>query len=140
MSSMLDDLFASNKTAEEDGIWVSVTPTFKLKIRSYQSKAVSDLRDKLVKPYQHMLRQGLKIPTEQSEEIGLQVIAGAVLVGWEGLVGKDAEGKEFDVPYSADTAYAEIKRLTKLADFIISIATDASFFRDDDLKSDGAKN
>lgn len=149
MLTELDDLFASDKTSEEDGVWVDVTPKIKFKIRAYSAKAVGDLREKLTKPFQTMIRAGVKIPDDQNEEIGLQVIAGAVLADWKGITAKqpgepDADGAptqvEVAVPYSADVAYDYLKRLTKLANFIIGISTDGQFFKADQLREEGAGN
>ncbi|UTU07838.1 pre-tape measure chaperone protein [Caulobacter phage C1] len=140
MSTVLDDLFATNTTAEEDGVWVDVTATLKLKVRAYSAKVVGDLRDKLTKPYQMLLRQNLKIPDEQNEDIALKVIAGGVLADWKGLTAKNQDGVEVDVPFTAETAYDYLKRLPKLANFIVGVATDSTFFKDEELREDGAKN
>lgn len=131
----LDNLFASNEDAEENGVWVDVTPTIKLKIRSFSAKAVNDLREKLTKPFRSMIRAGTPIPEEQDREIGRKVIAGAVIADWKGI--KDADGAE--VPYSAEEALATLTRLPKMVNFVIGISTDAQFYKDD-LQEDGAKN
>ena len=75
----LDDLFASNEAAEEEGVWVDVSPTIKLKIRAYSADAVNNLREKLIKPFRTMIRAGGSIPEEQDKEIGRKVLAGAVI-------------------------------------------------------------
>lgn len=144
MTTAFDELFQTNVQAEEDGIWVDVPGGVKMKIRAYTAKAVGDLREKLTKPHQTILRQGFKIPDAESEEIGLQVIAGAVIAGWEGLTAttKNEDGTEtkVPVPYTPATAYEYLKRLPKLANFVIGVATDSTFFKDAELKEDGAKN
>ena len=134
-ASELDDLFSSNADAEENGVWIDVTQTIKMKIRAYSAKAVSDLREQLTKPFQTMLRAGVKIPDEQDKEIGRKVIAGAVIADWKGIT--DAEGVE--VPYSSSEALATLTRLPKMLNFVIGISTDAQFYKDA-LQEDGAKN
>lgn len=135
MSNELDDLFSSNAEAEENGVWVDVTPTIKLKVRAYSSDAVVALREKLTKPFRAMLRAGGQLPDEQDKEIGRKVIAGAVIADWKGI--KDAEGAE--VPYSADEAFKTLTRLPKMLNFVISISTDAAFYKEQ-LEEDATKN
>ncbi|AXQ69741.1 tail assembly chaperone [Caulobacter phage CcrSC] len=137
---MLDDLFATDTSAEEDGVWVDVTPTLKFKIRAYSAKVVGDLREKLIKPFQSMIRAGVPIPNDQNEDIALKVIAGAVLADWQGLTAKGEDGKDVEVPYSAATALEYLKRLPKLANFVVGIATDTAFYKAEELREDGAKN
>lgn len=131
----LDDLFASNEAAEEEGVWVDVSPTIKLKIRAYSADAVNNLREKLIKPFRTMIRAGGSIPEEQDKEIGRKVLAGAVIADWKGI--KDAEGA--DVPYSAEEAYKVLSRLPKMVNFVIGISTDASMYKDE-IEGDGVKN
>ena len=131
----LDELFASNEDTEENGVWVDVTPTIKLKIRAFSAKAVADLRETLTKPFATMIRAGVKIPEEQDKEIGRKVIAGAVIADWKGIT--DTDGNE--VPYSAAEALATLTRLPKMVNFVIGISTDAQFYKDQ-LQEDGAKN
>ncbi len=149
MNSLLDDLFATDKTIEEDGLWVDISPTpngpkekLRFKVRAYSAKAVGDLREKLAKPYQTMVRAGAKIPDEQNEEIGLRVIAGAVLASWDGLPSteKTDDGKFTEVPYHPETAYDYLKRLPKMANVIIQISTDGALFKADAAREDGAGN
>ncbi len=138
MSDDTFDLFAafsSNKTTEADGAWLDLTPKTGVKIRAFRAKPVSDLRDKLTQKYTQMLRVGMKIPDEQAEEIGLQVLAQAVIVDWKGI--KNAEGVE--VPYSAEEAYAILKALPDFASVVIAFSSDTQNFRDE-VREDGAKN
>jgi hypothetical protein len=64
---------------------VGLHPVTDFKVRAFNAKAVTDLREKLMKPFQTMLRAGLPIPDEKNEEIGLRVVTGAVLVDWKGV-------------------------------------------------------
>ena len=151
MTNELDDIFATDKNAEEDGVWVELTPTIKLKIRAYGAKVVTDLRDKLMKPYTLLQRSGQKIPDATSERISLEVIAGAVIVDWTmpGAPQTDADGNpvlDADgnpvvtmLPYTPAAAYDTLKRLPRMANFVIGISTDAQFYKNE-VTEDGAKN
>ena len=135
MANELDDLFSTNESAEENGVWVDVSPKIKMKIRAFSAKAVTDLREQLTKPFRAMLRAGAEIPEAQDKEIGRKVIAGAVIADWKGFT--DAEGVE--VRYSAEEAFAALTRLPKMANFVIGISTDNAFYKEA-LEDDGAKN
>jgi hypothetical protein len=96
---------------------------------------VSDLRDSLMKPFQQLVRVGAKIPDEKNEEIGLKVLAGAVIADWRDV--KNADGEI--VPYSADEAFAILKGLPKLASFVIQYSLEGQNYRDE-VREESAGN
>lgn len=131
----LFDMFASNKESEEAGRWVELGSGTSFKIRAFGAKAVSDLKDELSKPYAQLVRAGQKIPEDKNEEIGLKVLAGSIIADWKNV--KNAAGEV--VPYSKDEAYAILKALPKLANFIISFSLEGQNYRDE-AKEEGAGN
>lgn len=122
----LFELFNTNRESEEDGVWVDLNAKTGFKIRAFNAKAVSDLREKLMKPYQTMVRAGLSIPDEKNEEIGLKVISGAVLADWKGVT---IDGVE--IAFTSDAAFTLLKKLPKLANFIASNAMESQNFREE---------
>ena len=88
---------------------------------------MSDLRDSLTKPYAQLLRVGSKIPDDKNEEIGLRVLAGAVIADWKNVQNEAGEV----VPYSAEEAYAILKALPKMANFVIQFSLEAQNYRDE---------
>jgi hypothetical protein len=137
MSNALDifDLFSSNKDSEESGRWLNLTEATGFKIRAFGSKAVTDLRDNLMKPYTALLKAGATIPDEKNEEIGLRVLAGAILADWKGVQNADGE----IVTYSAEEAYAILKALPKLASAIIQFSLEGQNFKDE-VREESAGN
>jgi hypothetical protein len=131
----LFDLFASNKESEEDGVWIELGGGTSFKVRAFGAKAVSDLRDALMKPFTQLLRVGSKIPDDKNEEIGLKVLSGAVIADWKNV--KNAAGDL--IPYTTDEAYAILKALPKLANFIIQFSLENQNFRDE-TKEEGLGN
>ena len=132
----LFDLFKSNsKSAEENGTWMELNADTGFKIRALHSKIVTDKREELMKPFQMMIRSGAKLPDEKNEEIGLRVIASAVLADWKGI--KNADKKL--VKYSEDEAYAILKALPKMASAILNWSTESANYQDE-LVEDNAKN
>lgn len=137
MSEALDlfDLFSSDKEGEEGGKWLDLNETTGFKIRAFGAKAVNDMRETLMKPYTALLKAGAKIPDEKNEEIGLKVLAGAILSNWKGV--KNAAGDE--VPYTIDEAFAILKALPKLAATIISFSLEGQNFKDE-VREESAGN
>lgn len=130
----LFDLFDTNRDSEESGVWIDLNGVTKFKVRAFNAKAVVDLRDNLMKPYQTMIRAGLEIPEDKNEEIGLRVIAGGVIADWAGV---EIDGDE--ILYSSDAAYTLLKKLPKLANFIAQSAMNTQNFRDE-AREESAKN
>lgn len=137
----LFDIFASDKESEEEGRWVELGQGTALKIRAFGAKAVVDLRENLMKPYAQLIRVGGKIPEDKNEEIGLKVLAGAVISDWKNVRGVDDAGKPTSetVPYSADEAYRIMKALPKFASFVIQYSLEGQNFRDES-RDTGAGN
>jgi hypothetical protein len=130
----LFELFDTNRESEESGVWIDLNGTTKFKVRAFNAKAVVDLRDALMKPYQTMVRAGLEIPEAKNEEIGIKVIAGGVIADWTGV---EIGGE--DVLYDPEAAYTLLKKLPKLANFIAQSAMNTQNFRDE-AREAGAKN
>lgn len=131
----LFELFSSDKESEEDGRWVEIGSGTAFKIRAFGAKAVSDLRDTLMKPYQQLIRAGVKVPEDKNEEIGLKVLAGAVIADWKNV--KNVTGEV--VPYTSDEAYSILKALPKLASFVIQFSLEGQNFRDE-VREEGTGN
>ncbi|UTC28378.1 hypothetical protein GURKE_03520 [Brevundimonas phage vB_BpoS-Gurke] len=131
----LFELFSSNRESEEEGRWIELGEGTAFKLRAFGAKAVVDLRDSLMKPYQQMIRVGGKMADDKNEEIGLRVLAGGVIADWRNV--KNADNAI--VPYSADEAYAILKALPKLASFIVQFSLESQNYRDE-AREDGAGN
>lgn len=129
------DMFSTNKGLEEEGQWIELDADVAIKIRAMGSKAVSECREALVKPYAMLIRAGQKIPDDKNEEIGFRVIAEAVIADWRGIT--NAEGVV--VPYSADEAFAIVKALPNFAGFVAGFSAEAQNYKDK-LHGDSAKN
>lgn len=126
----LFDLFDTNRESEESGVWIDLNGVTKFKVRAFNAKAVVDLRDNLMKPYQTLIRAGLEIPEAKNEEIGLKVLAGGIIADWSGVeIGGEA------VAYSADAAFAILTKLPRLANFIAQSAMNTKNFRDEALEA-----
>lgn len=140
----LTGLFSTDRESEEEGIWVDVDKLpdgtlTRLKIRSFSAKAVSELREQLMRPYQMLQRTGAKVPDDVTEDVGLQVIAGAVIADWTGVIGEDDKGEPVAIPYTKDNALDLLKAMPRFANFVVQISMDGQTYKNG-LREDGAKN
>ncbi len=135
----LNNLFATDRDTEENGIWVDVDQKVRVKVRAYSAKAVVELREQLMRPYAILQRTGAKIPEDKSDEIGLKVVAGGVIADWAGVTGEDDKGKEVEIPYTAENAFSLLEAMPRFANFIVGVAMDAQMYKEA-LHEDSAKN
>ena len=130
MSSTLEDLFATDQTAEENGVWIDLGD-MKFLIRSYSCKAAVDLREKLQKSWQPILRTpNGKIPDDEAEKINLKVLAGAIIADWKIPSGTPAEGEQQQYEkFTADAAYEKMKAMPRFASWVAQQAIDAQNYK-----------
>ncbi len=77
----------------------------------------------LVKPFKRQF-DSLSIPSEKSEKLQIQAMAGALLTGWEGVC--DENGKP--VPFSEDAAVSLLLQDPDAKGFILEVAESSQEF------------
>lgn len=110
---------------ESEGVEIQITDEFSIRVRSLESKEFKDMHEKMIKPYENILRQGRKIPKQKAEEIFTHCLAETVLLGWKGLYG--ADGKE--IKYSKENAKKYLKEARDLSDLVTATAGARANFR-----------
>ena len=129
MATSLEDLFATDLNAEENGTWVELGD-MKFLIRAYSCKAAVDLRDKLQRPYQAILRTpNGKIPDDVSEDINLKVLAGGILADWS-IIEQDSDGNATAVKFTPEAAYTKMKKMPRFAAWVAQQAIDTQNYKD----------
>lgn len=83
MSSFLDR-YATNKSQEEDGVWVDFGDGIKVKIRRMNSKHSRECRARLEKPIAAKFR-GRDYPLEIQEDLFNLQLAHSIIIEWEGV-------------------------------------------------------
>lgn len=78
------DRYATNKSQEEDGVWVDFGDGIKVKIRRMNSKHSRETRNKLEKPYAKQFR-GQDYPLEIQENLFNLQLAHSIVIEWEGV-------------------------------------------------------
>lgn len=131
MSTSLEDIFATSTTAEENGVWVELSSDHKFLIRAFSAKAAVDLREKLSRQYQALLRAGGKIPDEKNDEINLRVLAEGILADWQIVEERDESGAVTrQTPYSPEAALQRMKKMPRFANWIAQQSLDAQNYKD----------
>jgi hypothetical protein len=152
-------MFSTDKDSEENGVWLNIDDKTGFKIRFAGAKAVSELREKLLKPYATLVRVGGEIPEAKSEEIAIRVVAGGILADWKGIrlpvdiiddekvaeamatipEGKLITNEDGTHEYNPDVAYAFFKAVPRLIGVVSAYSTESQNFKND-AREDGAKN
>ena len=136
----LKNKFGTNKQAEVDGAWVEVCRNddgsiCRVKIRRSGRRNAAYLKalEKAAKPYKNIGLDNLDAETDA--KIMRNVLAEAVIVGWENVQLVDGENLEF----SRENVLCVLEELPDLQDFISARAADIATFREAQLEAD-AKN
>jgi len=122
--------YRTDKTAEEQGVWVVLDDDIEVKVARLNNKAARDLRRTLEKPYRNMQT----IPDAANEAILTKVIAQAVVKDWKGVT--DLNGKT--VPYSPDVAEKLFKEFPDFLSDVVSAAMTRETFQGE--ATEAAKN
>jgi len=127
--------FATDASAEEEGVWVEIGEGAAVKVARFGNKRHEKALDRLRKPYRNILRTGGEIPKDRAEAIVIESMAEALLLDWRGF--EDDDGRA--IAHDKETA---IGLLTELKDFrnqVAAIAMEAETYRASALEA-AAKN
>lgn len=122
--------YKTDKTAEEQGVWVVLADEIEVKVARLNNKSARDLRRQLEKPYRNMS----SIPDAANEEILIKVIARAVLKDWKGVTDEKGQAQS----YSADLAEKLFREFPDFLNDVVSAAMTRETFQTEAVES--AKN
>lgn len=140
------DRYSTDKTLEEEGVWVDYGEGLKVKIRRLNSKHSREVRRKLEKPYAAQFR-GREMPESLQEELLNKQLAGSIVVDWEGVPDPDnapqflADGVTPDpknpgtmLPYSPENVLRMVKEFGDFRDDILTAAMEKTTFQKEQRK------
>ncbi len=114
---------------EEDGAWISIDKTTKLKIARWNNKKFRNMRESLSAPYMTKSKKnsGL-ISDEDAEDILNTVISETILMGFDGL---ELDGEKIE--YSVENAKKLIcdQSLKEFRELVVELSTDIDNFREE---------
>jgi hypothetical protein len=115
--------FSTNKKLEDEGVWIDIGDGAKLKIARAGNKQSNALSKQLAKPYMAQITYG-KLSDEVATQIGVEVMAKAILLDWKGIQYDGA-----DLPYSVDNAIKLLTELPDFRDYVSQMANDRKTFQ-----------
>lgn len=133
-SKSIYDLFDRDEGMETKGIWQNfgIYGKFLIARAGGSNSRFSSTLSKVMEPYQRQIQKNM-LEESIANELLVKVFAKTVILGWEGVTGKDGN----EIKYSYDAC---VKLLTDLPDFFLDMREEAmriSNFRKVDLEDDG---
>ncbi len=125
--------FATNKTKEEQGVWMKGPEGSEFLIARANNKNFMKLAGDLLKPYRKLIQMG-RADDKVITEISAEVASRTVLLGWRGMKDGDVE-----VPYSQAEAKRRLVEYSDFADFVSGLAQTQAAFQDEESET-AAKN
>lgn len=125
--SSFADRYATNKSQEEEGVWVDFGDGIKVKLRRMNSKYSREIRAKLEKPYASQFR-GREYPMEIQENLFIMQLAKAIIVEWEGV--PDAEDPKKMAPNSEDSRLAVLKAYPDFREEVAAASMERATFQE----------
>lgn len=124
--------FATDENKENDGVWINLGPTSRVKLGRIGSRRFKDRQIIKMKPYEALSRLG-QVPPEVQERVTVELVAETVLLGWEGFTEDGV-----DVPYSYENALRVLMENKQFLEFICEQAMLNENYRPD--RKDTEKN
>lgn len=133
-SKSIYDLFERDENMETKGIWQNfgIYGKFLIARAGGSNSRFSSMLSKVMEPYQRQIQKNM-LEESVANELLIKVFAKTVILGWEGVTGKDGKA----LKYSYDAC---VKLLNDLPDFFLDMREEAmriSNFRKIDLEDDG---
>ena len=133
--------FETNKTAEQDGIWVEygpnedgTVPGFKIARAGKSNKKWAKAIERATKPHRRLMELGT-LDNAVAEKLMRGVFVEAILIDWRNV--RDKDGKELQLnKVNAENLF---EALPELYDDLNDKANKAAMFRDEALETE-AKN
>lgn len=154
------EAFASDRTREIDGVWVTVEHGVRLRVaRMNNPKYLARLRE-LMRPHQAELRlgrtryvvDGKEAPPRDTasdellEKLSIQAMARTILLGWENLyeskrngsgeviLGADGQPEMVEVLYSEGKALEYLRKFREFQLIVLEVANDQNIYREEVLQ------
>lgn len=117
--------FGTNKTKEEQGVWVDGPDGARFLVARQGNTAFRKLSAELAKPHRRLFQMG-KVDDAIIKGITAEVIARTVLLDWKGV-----KAGEKELAYTPEIGKEMLLKHEDFADFITGISTTVSLFQDE---------
>jgi hypothetical protein len=121
--------FQTNKSMEEEGVWVDVDGNgTRIKVARINNARYKKYFQKITKPYKRQIRTGT-LSEDLAEKLLVDALANTILLDWKGFT---KEGQDF--PYSVDHARLFLAESPDFRDFVSDAANEMETFRTAELE------
>lgn len=127
------NVFKTNTSSEVTGVWHQLGDG-RIKIARYNNPVYQKTIRRLTTPHANLINTGSEEGMAKVEEITLEAMAEAILVGWEDLTD---EGR--DLEYSKENAAMLLKKYPDFREWLSQKAMTARYYRDEYLEETGKK-
>ena len=118
--------FKVDPKAEVEGVWVPVGGGIRIRLARAGNPKFREGFEALVRARKASLRLGA-LPREELEDIGREVMAKYIILGWENVTEED---EKTPIPYSEENAKRLLKEYPVFADLISEQSQDISLFQE----------
>ena len=138
MGTSLYDLFSTDAQAETGGAWMDFGDAGRVRVAHAggSNKKYNRLMIAKTQPYRRVLAAMQSKPTDQSLElvrsIQMEVFAEAVVLGWEGVLGRDKQ----PLDYSKEACLTLFKELPNFFDDVVTFANSIANYHGETLDAD----
>jgi hypothetical protein len=119
------DRYNTDRSLEEDGVWVDFGDGLKVQVRRLTSKKSREFRRKLEKPYTAQFRNR-EMPDSLQEELLNKQVSGVVIVNWEGVANPDKPSEQLE--FSPDNALTMCQKFPDFRDDVLTAAMERTTF------------
>lgn len=121
--------FQTNKSAEEEGVWVDVDGNgTRIKVARINNARYKKYFQKITKPYKRQIRNGT-LSEDLAEKLLVDALANTILLDWKGFT---KEGQDF--PYSVDNARSFLAESADFRDLVSDAANEMETFRSAEIE------
>jgi hypothetical protein len=124
------DRYTTDKSLEDDGIWIDYGDGLKVKMRRLNCQKSKDVRRKLEKPYAKQFR-GTDMPDSIQEQLLNKQIAKAIVVDWEGVPNPESPAEM--LPCTEDNVLMMMEKFADFRDDILAASMERSTFQREQL-------
>lgn len=123
------NIFETNETKSDDGVWVPVDLKTSVKIARYGNRKFNRALQRGMKPYKQLIDKEA-LDDETSDKVFVTAIVEGILVDWRGMV---YNGEP--LPYSKEAAIKILmnKKLRDFREFVIVTSQDMQLYRDEEV-------
>lgn len=130
------NLFKTDESKSNEGVWCPVDPTTQIKIARYGNRLFQRALQREMKPYKQMIDKGA-LDDDTADLLLVTAMAEGILVDWRGMT----HGGE-PLPYTRAAAIELLldKKFRDFRELVVNLAQDMQLFREEEIEEDAGNS